>query len=421
MKNNNKMRSNGFTLIELLAIIVILAIIAVITVPIILNVIENSKKGTALDSAYGYKDAVYKAFATYLTTNPTQKLPTGIYVIDSTGKLVGSDGNYDVNVSGNEPGESSWVELEKGQVVAYSLKFDDYVVTMYRNSEVTVVKNGEIANVPIDTAFFDSLDIEPEDDGAKYFTDAIEIYFDPTLGTSGALCDSDDEGCLHWFLYSVKGDYANMLLDHNISDGNWLSEYWISEDAYSNGLTPIMDGNNVTGYQIDAESVRPGITYPGVSSIPEWGRMEGESKNARGPVIIFNTITSLTSSWKTGRPMVPNSSSTREYIIPSSENDNLYQIDYTGFHARLLTRAETEYLGCVYNSGGCPDWMMTETTKYGSDVKGYFTSTPDSNSGAVGVYYYENSEITGIYVNASDYGLRPVITVPISDIAEQLN
>ena len=34
----------GFTLIELLAIIVILAIIAVITVPIILNIIENSKK-----------------------------------------------------------------------------------------------------------------------------------------------------------------------------------------------------------------------------------------------------------------------------------------------------------------------------------------------------------------------------------------
>ncbi len=48
----------GFTLIELLAIIVILAIIAVITVPIILNIIENSKKGAATDSAYGFKNAV---------------------------------------------------------------------------------------------------------------------------------------------------------------------------------------------------------------------------------------------------------------------------------------------------------------------------------------------------------------------------
>ena len=48
-------KKNAFTLIELLAIIVILAIIAVITVPIILNIIENSRKGAAKDSAYGYK------------------------------------------------------------------------------------------------------------------------------------------------------------------------------------------------------------------------------------------------------------------------------------------------------------------------------------------------------------------------------
>ena len=47
---------NAFTLIELLAIIVILAIIAVITVPIILNIIDNSKKGSTIDSALGYKD-----------------------------------------------------------------------------------------------------------------------------------------------------------------------------------------------------------------------------------------------------------------------------------------------------------------------------------------------------------------------------
>ena len=56
------MNKKGFTLIELLAIIVILAIIAVITVPIILNIIENSKNGAAQDSAYGFKDAVEKYY-----------------------------------------------------------------------------------------------------------------------------------------------------------------------------------------------------------------------------------------------------------------------------------------------------------------------------------------------------------------------
>ena len=40
------MRSKGFTLIELLAVIVILAIIALIAVPIVLHIIEDSKKSS---------------------------------------------------------------------------------------------------------------------------------------------------------------------------------------------------------------------------------------------------------------------------------------------------------------------------------------------------------------------------------------
>ena len=48
------MKSNkGFTLIELLAVIVILAIIALITVPIVIKIIDNAKKGAAEDSTYG--------------------------------------------------------------------------------------------------------------------------------------------------------------------------------------------------------------------------------------------------------------------------------------------------------------------------------------------------------------------------------
>lgn len=43
----------GFTLIELLAVIVILAIIALIATPLVLNVIEESKKGAFKNSAYG--------------------------------------------------------------------------------------------------------------------------------------------------------------------------------------------------------------------------------------------------------------------------------------------------------------------------------------------------------------------------------
>ena len=39
------MKKRGFTLIELLAVIVVLAIIALIATPLVLNTIENSRKG----------------------------------------------------------------------------------------------------------------------------------------------------------------------------------------------------------------------------------------------------------------------------------------------------------------------------------------------------------------------------------------
>ena len=79
-------KKNGFTLIELLAIIVILAIIAVITVPIILDIIDNSKKGAASDSAYGYKDAVNKWYIQELSTNHSFMM-NNQYTVDD-GKLV---------------------------------------------------------------------------------------------------------------------------------------------------------------------------------------------------------------------------------------------------------------------------------------------------------------------------------------------
>ena len=49
------MKKKGFTLIELLAVIIILSVIAIITIPMILNVVEDSRKST-------YKDSVLSAF-----------------------------------------------------------------------------------------------------------------------------------------------------------------------------------------------------------------------------------------------------------------------------------------------------------------------------------------------------------------------
>ena len=124
----------GFTLVELLAIIVILAIIAIIAVPIILNMIEEAKKGAFKSSANGYKDAVQKYYASNLTLNPTFRIPNNIYTPAQL-KLMG------VAVNGREPEGSSWVEINNNKVVEGCLEFDEYKVIII-NGSVTDAEKG---------------------------------------------------------------------------------------------------------------------------------------------------------------------------------------------------------------------------------------------------------------------------------------
>lgn len=64
MKTNTK----GFTLIELLAVIVILAVIALIASPIVLGIINNSRKSAQARSVEAYASAAQQAFATAMST-----------------------------------------------------------------------------------------------------------------------------------------------------------------------------------------------------------------------------------------------------------------------------------------------------------------------------------------------------------------
>ena len=67
MKSNSK----GFTLIELLAVIVILAVIALIATPLIMGVIDDARKGSAKNGAYGYVKALENTIATEMIKDTT--------------------------------------------------------------------------------------------------------------------------------------------------------------------------------------------------------------------------------------------------------------------------------------------------------------------------------------------------------------
>ena len=133
--------NKAFTLIELLAIIVILTIIAVITVPIILNVIENAKKGAAQNSAYGYKDAINKYYLSKMVNDNNYQVSNDEYEI----AVYKNDG---LSVTGEEPSDG-WVKIVNSKVTDFSFKIGDYVVTYdSSNDSIETIKNGTIALTP---------------------------------------------------------------------------------------------------------------------------------------------------------------------------------------------------------------------------------------------------------------------------------
>ena len=124
MKEMNK---KGFTLIELLAIIVILAIIAVITVPIILNIIDEARKGAEKNSVIGYGKAVELAYTQYLFEK-------------STGVADGS--NSHISSTPLADGKSVAVKIDDAET-AINLKVDfdgDHVVCGSDNT----IKSGKV-------------------------------------------------------------------------------------------------------------------------------------------------------------------------------------------------------------------------------------------------------------------------------------
>jgi competence protein ComGC len=119
-------KQTGFTLIELLAIIIILAILAVITIPIVINIIEKSRKGASYDSAYGIVDTAKKSFFKFeneeLTTESLQcSFPNNCSDLKYDGKEPTS-GKIRVNSDGNINGEVTF--------------YDKYTYCIYNNEVI---------------------------------------------------------------------------------------------------------------------------------------------------------------------------------------------------------------------------------------------------------------------------------------------
>ena len=113
MRKNKK----GFTLIELLAVLVVLAILALISVPIVLNIIEQSRTKARERSMEGFAKAVESAVYIYQMDHPTVSDPILVH-LSATSKEAYIVSSADFSAASNQISSS---DLNgKKQKVEYS-------------------------------------------------------------------------------------------------------------------------------------------------------------------------------------------------------------------------------------------------------------------------------------------------------------
>ena len=366
-----KKKKNAFTLIELLAIIVILAIIAVITVPIILNVIENARKGASIDSAYNYKDAINKYYLERLSTNTSYQFPNGVYDIDN-GELTKGTDTLNITVSGTTPTDG-WIKANNEEIIAYSMVIGDYTVTMF-NDEVTAVKNGEVAEKPL---------FKRKEGKTK--EDALEI---------GDLLKFGDE---EFYVINPSDENGNVVLlaHYNLNVGN------NTQDEQYGKLG--MQNSKALGANRDLSTKDSNDYYPGTvafSSIDYWHNYSTDSiKSEYAKDLIGNSASYFSGN---SRPYVYDSNSNL-YTYVNNYKINLESIGANITSARLLTYEEATNL-CTTS---CLDWVCNTSFWLGSA----------NSAGTVKIIWAPPSYVTSASNSVDKQeGVRPVIVIPTSEI-----
>ena len=138
------MKKRGFTLIELLAVIVVLAIIALIATPMVLNTIEDARKGSAKSSGYTYISELETSLAKNMIKNVGASY-TGLYDVATLTT------DLNITLKGDTPSEGNICIGSNGIVTKASLKINGYVVN-YDGKETTTTDLDSVEDITCDGA-----------------------------------------------------------------------------------------------------------------------------------------------------------------------------------------------------------------------------------------------------------------------------
>ena len=391
------MRSNGFTLIELLAVIVILAIIALIAVPIVLGIINDSKKSSEKESLNLYTDTVEKAITKKQMSDPNFnpdkcdiKEKGNLECFNGTTSL----GILEISMKGQLP-SSGQVIIKNNKIsyknIVYNDKtyYEDKIATLVNDAAPTVVSYGD-----------------------KY---TYKV---------------NDTDTFNFYVLSVEGDKVHLIMDRNIcEDGTVATE--------SNKCTVAWHAGEVNNnYGPDTAMTYLYNATKGWSNVPDMDLTYTDENNGTATNKGYTSITTsngvATITGKNGASNTTIGTTSQPLKARLPREDEVTSQD-AGCHIYKSSTYLQDY-------GTCSTWLV-ENLVY-NDVSSYAGSGKtdkyneiNSNNGITKIYgYWLLSSESGYSYNAlivnyggyvdyydtsisSSHGVRPVITVLKSDLS----
>ena len=353
-------KNKGFTLIELLAVIVILAIIALIATPLIMGVINNARKNSSKDNAYGFVKAVEFSVATNMTDE--EENFDGNYTIE--GKSIKSEKKTlpvkykGTPVSGELIIHNNTVEEGTFRIGGYNITYEDGIAYVLDKSNVTTA-----------------------------YADGTAVYFNPETGekcTQAEYTSNDGSatnkksGCMRWYTFGDKtgNTTVKMILDHNTS--NWIP--WVSREDYieAGGTEKEYDGSY--------------------------------GNNSKGPITVTKKLKEDTKNWK--QEISPRLITANEVAAITGKNDfdsktyTEWGYWFTGAYAWLYSYlSDCEEYGCNKQDQNA-SWGYATSDKHASMIgRAWFVDRSGGLDSYGGVSYTDF------------FAVRPVITLSKSKLS----
>ena len=471
------MRSKGFTLIELLAVIVILAIIALIAVPIVIHIIDDSKKSSEKVTIKLYLDTVEKMVAKKQLENTSFNPKTCAI----SNKKITCDGTVvEIEMKGETPNKGT-IFFSNGKLyLAINLELNGKKFKL-ENGEIkegetkeTEVAITEILGV-IGTNYTGTCKITGENKIACGTEE--EKTMDISYTVSGGTITFSNGTATEYKNLKVNGRYYHKKAGEEETDTE--NEVYLCTKVTAASATSITKGdkytckvksNMTTPYTfyvltepadgqvnmiMDRNICNDGsITYTSTNNYCRYKWYSATNNNTYGPVTVMQELYAGTKDWDNVPDMIMNytdenngtatdkgytsiitNASTKVTTITGKPTTNTATVGTSSkpLKARLPKDSEVTGAGCTGSNGSCPVWLMENMTyfnvsndkysmnnngeAYQNQIYGYWllSSYPGYSDYARRVYYF--GLVGRGNTTVGDYGARPVITVSTSDLS----